>query len=29
MRVTVGNHEENEEFLAALNNTIAKVRRVV
>jgi histidinol-phosphate aminotransferase len=29
MRVTVGNLEENEEFLAALNKAIVKVRRVV
>ncbi|MDI6775886.1 MAG: histidinol-phosphate transaminase [Syntrophales bacterium] len=29
MRVTVGNREENEEFLAALKGIIAKVRRVV
>ncbi|MDO8784985.1 MAG: hypothetical protein Q7J12_02090, partial [Syntrophales bacterium] len=29
MRVTVGSREENEEFLAALNKAIAKVRRVV
>ena len=29
MRVTVGNREENDEFLAALKGIIAKVRRVV
>ena len=29
MRVTVGNHKENEEFLAALKNIVLKVRGVI